>query len=76
MVRMQKATYGDGLDERYLHKYMWTWKPHYYSTALSYYNYPYAFGLLFGNGLYAIYRKQGASFVPNYESLLASTPRR
>ena len=73
MIRTQKATYGDGLDERYLHKYMWTWKPHYYSTGLSYYNYPYAFGLLFGTGLYAIYRKRGASFVADYESLLAST---
>ena len=73
MMRTQKATYGDGLDERYLQKYMWTWKSHYYATGLSYYNYPYAFGLLFGTGLYSIYRKQGASFVPDYESLLAST---
>ena len=34
MERAQKATYGDGLDERYLQKYMWTWKPHYYSPRL------------------------------------------
>ena len=54
MERAQKATYGDGLDERYLQKYMWTWKPHYYSTEVSFYNFPYAFGLLFGTGLYAI----------------------
>lgn len=73
MMRSQKNAYGDGLDEAYLHEYMWTWKPHYYSTTLSFYNFPYAFGLLFGMGLYAIYKKQGASFVPNYESLLAST---
>jgi pepF/M3 family oligoendopeptidase len=73
MIRSQKNTYGDGLDEAHLHEYMWTWKPHYYSTALSFYNFPYAFGLLFGTGLYAIYRKQGTSFVSDYESLLAST---
>jgi pepF/M3 family oligoendopeptidase len=73
MLRTQRATYGDGLDEHSLHKYMWTWKPHYYSTALSFYNYPYAFGLLFGTGLYAIYKKRGAAFVQDYESLLAST---
>jgi len=73
MIRSQKNAYGDGLDEAYLHEYMWTWKPHYYSTTLSYYNFPYAFGLLFGLGLYAIYMKQGASFVSDYESLLAST---
>jgi pepF/M3 family oligoendopeptidase len=73
MERAQKATYGDGLDERYLQKYMWTWKPHYYSTGISFYNFPYAFGLLFGTGLYAIYQQRGADFVDDYKSLLAST---
>ena len=73
MERAQKATYGDGLDERYLQKYMWTWKPHYYSTGVSFYNFPYAFGLLFGTGLYAIYQQRGSDFVDDYKSLLAST---
>jgi pepF/M3 family oligoendopeptidase len=73
MERAQKATYGEGLDERYLQKFMWTWKPHYYSSGLSFYNYPYAFGLLFATGLYAIYQKRGADFVPDYKNLLAST---
>jgi oligoendopeptidase F len=73
MENSQKATYGDGLDERYLQKWMWTWKPHYYSSGLSFYNYPYAFGLLFGTGLYAIYQKRGKDFIPDYKSLLAST---
>jgi oligoendopeptidase F len=40
---------------------------------LSFYNFPYAFGLLFGTGLYAIYQERGASFVPHYMDLLAST---
>jgi pepF/M3 family oligoendopeptidase len=73
MERAQKATYGDGLDENFLQKFMWTWKPHYYSPNLSFYNYPYAFGLLFATGLYAIYQKRGADFVPDYKNLLAST---
>ena len=73
MERAQKATYGEGLDERYLQKYMWTWKPHYYAPELSFYNYPYAFGLLFATGLYAIYRQRGEAFVEDYRSLLAST---
>jgi pepF/M3 family oligoendopeptidase len=73
MERAQKATYGEGLDERYLHKYMWTWKPHYYYPGLSFYNFPYAFGLLFGTGLYAIYQQRGSDFVPDYKNLLAST---
>ena len=73
MERAQKETYGDGLDERYLQKFMWTWKPHYYSSGLSFYNYPYAFGLLFATGLYAIYKQRGQEFVADYKNLLAST---
>lgn len=73
MLRCQKATYGDALDERFLHKYMWAWKVHYYFPSFSFYNYPYAFGLLFGTGLYSIYRERGRSFVKDYEALLAST---
>ncbi|HSB00310.1 MAG TPA: M3 family oligoendopeptidase [Anaerolineales bacterium] len=73
MERAQKAAYGDGLDERSLQKFMWTWKPHYYSPNLSFYNYPYAFGLLFATGLYAIYKQRGADFVEDYKNLLAST---
>ena len=73
MERAQKATFGEGLDERYLQKYMWTWKPHYYSTGISFYNFPYAFGLLFGTGLYAIYQQRGSAFVDDYKTLLSST---
>jgi oligoendopeptidase F len=73
MENAQAATYGDGLDARYRHKFMWTWKPHYYYAGLSFYNFPYAFGLLFGIGLYAIYKERGAAFVPEYQALLAST---
>jgi pepF/M3 family oligoendopeptidase len=73
MERAQMVTYGDGVDENHLHKYMWTWKPHYYIDGLSFYNFPYAFGLLFATGLYAIYLKRGADFVPDYKNLLAST---
>lgn len=73
MEKAQRETYGDGLDETLLQKWMWTWKPHYYSAGLSFYNFPYAFGLLFATGLYAIYQQRGAEFVPDYMNLLAST---
>jgi len=76
ILRCQRDTYGDGLDEHYLHKYMWAWKPHYYSPSFSFYNYPYAFGLLFGTGLYAIYKERGREFTKDYETLLASTGER
>jgi pepF/M3 family oligoendopeptidase len=73
MLRAQRATYGDGLDDRYLNPTMWTWKPHYYRPELSFYNFPYAFGLLFGLGLYAIYQERGKAFLPDYDQLLSST---
>ncbi|HAE85068.1 MAG TPA: oligoendopeptidase F [Anaerolineaceae bacterium] len=73
MLQAQREAYGDGLDPNVLHKYMWTWKPHYYSPQLAFYNYPYTFGLLFATGLYAIYTQRGAAFVPEYMQLLAST---
>ncbi len=41
MLETQRETYGDGLDEAQLHPYMWAVKGHYYSTARSFYNYPY-----------------------------------
>lgn len=70
MERAQKETYGD---LEIYQPYMWTWKPHYYSAGLSFYNFPYAFGLLFGTGLYAIYQQRGEAFVADYKHLLAST---
>jgi pepF/M3 family oligoendopeptidase len=73
MLKCQRETYGDGLDDQYMHKYMWTWKVHYYIPSFSFYNYPYAFGLLFGTGLYATYKERGRQFVKDYETLLAST---
>jgi oligoendopeptidase F len=73
MERCQAEAYGDGLDESFRHRYMWTWKPHYYFPDLSFYNFPYAFGLLFAVGLYAQYLSRGHGFVRDYQELLAAT---
>ncbi len=73
MLEAQKEAYGDGLNPDFLHPYMWLWKPHYYSGGLSFYNFPYAFGLLFAKGLYGIYQKEGQKFTPKYDALLKST---
>ncbi|MCK4511342.1 M3 family oligoendopeptidase [bacterium] len=73
MLDAQRQAYGDGLDTNHLHEYMWLLKPHYYSHHYNYYNFPYAFGLLFGLGVYAIYLKEGTSFIPRYKELLRST---
>ncbi len=77
MLNAQRDTYGTfpdgGLDPDALHPYMWAVKNHYYSGVLSYYNYPYTFGLLFGLGLYAIYKRDPEAFKARYDALLSST---
>jgi pepF/M3 family oligoendopeptidase len=73
MLEAQRETYGDGLDEKALHPYMWAMKPHYYSSRLSFYNYPYMFGLLFGLGLYARYKEDSKKFRTGYDGLLSHT---
>lgn len=73
MIQAQKVAYGDGLDPDYLHPYMWACKPHYYDASSNFYNFPYAFGLLFAKGLYAKYQEQGDSFAQQYKKLLSVT---
>lgn len=74
MLDAQKKAYGDGLDEAYMHPYMWACKGHYYSEGLSFYNFPYAFGNLFAMGLYSLFLKEGETFVEKYKAMLAATP--
>lgn len=73
MLDAQRATYGDGLDPEFLHPYMWAVKPHYYSAGRSFYNFPYMFGMLFGLGLYELYRQSPDTFRAGYDDLLSST---
>lgn len=73
MLEAQKDAYGQGLDPEYRHPYMWLNKGHYYSAGLNFYNFPYAFGLLFAKGLYKLYQEEGDAFLPRYNQLLAFT---
>lgn len=68
MLKAQQQSYGDGLDPKYLHPYMWICKGHYYGST--FYNFPYAFGGLFARGLYARYEREGEDFLPKYRRLL------
>lgn len=73
MLKAQQDAYGEGLDPTQLHPYMWMCKPHYYYSDSNFYNFPYAFGLLFAKGLYAQYQKDKDAFIPKYDQLLTST---
>ena len=70
MLRAQDASYGDGLRKDAKHPYMWACKSHYYYSGYNFYNFPYAFGLLFGKGVFARYLEQGPAFAEDYAKLL------
>lgn len=76
MLSAQKQTYGDALNPDELHPYMWAVKGHYYRPELAFYNFPYAFGQLFGLGLYDQYAQAPAGFAPRYRRLLRETGRK
>jgi pepF/M3 family oligoendopeptidase len=76
MMDAQKQAYGNGLDHDHLHPYMWACKPHYYYASRNFYNFPYAFGLLFAKGLYAEYLNRGEEFVTSYDKLLSVTGKK
>jgi pepF/M3 family oligoendopeptidase len=73
MERCQKRAYCGALDPDALHPYMWIAKPHYYIPNFHYYNFPYAFGLLFSQGLYALSQAEPEGFFGRYRTLLAAT---
>jgi pepF/M3 family oligoendopeptidase len=70
-LKYQRESTGDAVDPDTLVPYRWVYVPHYY--AMSYYNFPYIFGLLFGLGLYARYQEDADAFRKGYDELLAST---
>ncbi len=75
MLEAQEKAYGEGLDPEVRHPYMWACKGHYYSSGLAFYNFPYAFGVLFAAGLYSLYLEEGKEvFVPKYKAMLNATP--
>ncbi len=72
MLNAQEKTYGDALNEN-RHPYIWAVKCHYYSSSIDFYNYPYAFGLLFGLGLLSSWKKEGKKFTEKYKEILKLT---
>ncbi len=73
MEDCQKTAYCGALDPAALHPYMWIAKPHYTIVNFHYYNFPYAFGLLFAQGLHAIRKAEPEGFMSRYRALLAAT---
>ncbi|PIQ29217.1 oligoendopeptidase F [bacterium (Candidatus Blackallbacteria) CG17_big_fil_post_rev_8_21_14_2_50_48_46] len=53
----------------------WATKLHFYIVEPSFYNFPYTFGYLFSQGIYAEKEARGADFYPFYVELLRDTGR-
>lgn len=75
MIDAQNKSYGTGLSD-IKHPYMWALKCHYYSPDFDFYNFPYAFGQLFGLALYAKYLENKETFPDLYKLLLISTGKK
>ncbi|MBZ9685005.1 M3 family oligoendopeptidase [Clostridium estertheticum] len=73
MIWAQKKAYGDAISQETLDPFAWIHKNHYYYPDANFYNFPYAFGLLFSKGLYNMYLNEGSSFVKKYNELLCIT---
>ena len=66
---------GDAVDPETVAVYRWT-KPHYFIEEIAYYNYPYAFGLLFALGLLAVKDREPVGFYQRLDVLLADSGMR
>ncbi|MCP4752746.1 MAG: M3 family oligoendopeptidase [Proteobacteria bacterium] len=71
MVVSQKKAFKNGLSD--YHPLFWASKLHFYLTGAPFYNFPYTFGYLFSNGIYAQALAEGPSFGDNYVALLRDT---
>ncbi|AID45297.1 pepF/M3 family oligoendopeptidase [Candidatus Arthromitus sp. SFB-mouse-Japan] len=72
MLNAQKEAYGDSMHHEYF-KEAWIYKSHYYDFNYNFYNYPYAFGLLFSLGIYDCYLNNSNDFHVKYEELLSKS---
>jgi oligoendopeptidase F len=73
MTQTQLQCYGDTLLADGTDPMFWAYKMHFFLTDLSFYNFPYVFGYLLSQALYARFQAEGAAFLPRYEAFLADT---
>lgn len=73
MDQAQRRLYGDTLLPDGTDPHFWASKMHFFITGVSFYNFPYVFGYLLSQALYARFQAEGASFLPQYEAFLAAS---
>lgn len=73
MTEAQRKLYGDTLLDDGTDPMFWAYKMHFFITGVSFYNFPYVFGYLLSQALFARFKAEGAAFLPRYESFLSMT---
>ncbi|TDU71107.1 oligoendopeptidase F [Prosthecobacter fusiformis] len=73
MSEAQVSLYGDTLQPGGTDPMFWASKMHFFITGVSFYNFPYVFGYLLSQALFARFKVEGADFLPRYETFLAAT---
>jgi oligoendopeptidase F len=73
MSEAQRKLYGDTLLPDGTDPMFWASKMHFFITGVSFYNFPYVFGYLLSQALFARFEAEGAGFLPRYEAFLALT---
>ena len=73
MSETQRRIFGDVLERGGEDPYFWASKLHFYITGVTFYNFPYTFGYLLSRGLFSLFKKEGADFLPKYEDFLKLT---
>ena len=72
-VASLRDLFGDAVDLGTLPRRFWAALPHPFLPERWYYNFPYAFGMLFGLGLHARYEADPEAFRPGFDDLLSRT---
>ncbi len=73
MSEAQRKLYGDTLLEDGTDPMFWASKMHFFISGISFYNFPYVFGYLLSQALFARFKAEGAAFLPRYEAFLSMT---
>jgi oligoendopeptidase F len=73
MIRSQRKLYGDTLLENGEDPMFWASKMHFFISGVSFYNFPYVFGYLLSQALYARFEAEGPAFLDSYEKFLEMT---
>lgn len=73
MLAAQREVAGDAIDHDTFFPFRWAALPHFFLPDTWFYNFPYAFGMLFSRGLHARHDADLTSFWPAFDDLLSRT---